>query len=57
MTQPCPEAFPVTDVEDFAKHFGLDGADADMFYEMMYDIEGWEWEDDMDRVDYTPEIC
>ena len=44
MTHPCPEAFPVTDVEALANHFGLDGTDADMFYEMMYDIDGWTWD-------------
>ena len=49
MTHPCPEAFHVTDVEDFAKHLGLDGADADMFYECMYGLEGewaYEWDED-----------
>ena len=52
MTSPCPDAFPVTGVEDFASYLGLDGTDADMLYEMMYDIEGWEWEDEMDKVEW-----
>ena len=49
MTQPCPEAFPVSDVEDFANFMGLDGTDADMFYESYYMLnvnEEWTWEDE-----------
>jgi hypothetical protein len=46
MTHPCPEAFPVTDVEDFASYLGLDGMDADMFYESWYHTENWTWEDE-----------
>ena len=48
MSRPCPEAFPVTDVEDFANHLGLDGTDADMFYELMYslNIDDWTWDDE-----------
>ena len=30
--------FPITDVEDFASYLGLDGTDADMFYESYYNI-------------------
>ena len=53
MTNPCPEAFPVTDVEDFANHLGLDGSDADMFYESYYMLNvneewTWEWDEDED---------
>jgi len=45
MKPTCSEAFPVTDVEDFAFYLGLDGTDADMFYEMIYGLEGeWEYE-------------
>ena len=47
-----PSVFPVTDVEDFANHLGLDGTDADMFYEMMYNIDGEEWEEEMDIENY-----
>ncbi len=35
MTQPT---FPVSDLENFAKHLGLDGIDSDMFYECYYDM-------------------
>ena len=50
MTHPCSEAFPVTDVEDFAKHLGLDGTDADMFYESYYNlnIDDWTWEEELE---------
>lgn len=42
-----PNLFPVADVEDFAKHLGLDGTDADMFYEAYYslNIEDEDWEE------------
>lgn len=33
-----PDVFPVTDVEDFASYLGLDGMDADMFYESYYQL-------------------
>lgn len=33
-----PDVFPVTDVEDFASYLGLDGTDADMFYESYYQL-------------------
>ena len=40
-----PDTFNNSDVEDFAKHLGLDGTDADMFYESIYGLEGeWEYE-------------
>jgi len=45
----APDVFPVTDVEDFASYLGLDGMDADMFYESIYGLEGeweYEWDDD-----------
>ena len=35
MTQPT---FPVTDLENFANHLGLDGIDSDMFYECYYEM-------------------
>lgn len=30
--------FPVVDVENFASYLGLEGTDADMFYESYYQI-------------------
>ena len=45
MTQ-IPEDFPVTDVEDFASFLGLNGTDADMFYESYYKLNiNDEWHD------------
>ena len=40
--------FPVSDVEDFASYLGLDGTDADMFYELMYSLtpDDWTWDDE-----------
>ena len=38
--------FPVSDVEDFASHFGLTGIDADMFYESYYNLNPEDWDED-----------
>jgi len=40
--------FPVSDVEDFASYLGLDGTDADMFYESVYGLntDDWDWDDE-----------
>jgi len=35
MTTPT---FPVSDIEEFAKYLGLDGMDADLFYECQYNL-------------------
>jgi hypothetical protein len=35
MTTPT---FPVSDIEEFAKYLGLDGTDADLFYECVYNL-------------------
>ena len=35
MTTPT---FPVSDIEEFAKYLGLDGTDADLFYECQYNL-------------------
>lgn len=52
MTFTDPEVFPVTDIEDFASHLGLDGADADMFFESYYQMNV---DDDYDEeMDSTP---
>lgn len=51
MTTPT---FPATDIEEFAKHIGLDGTDVDLFYECYYnlndDYDDYEsyWEDSLD---------
>ena len=49
----APDVFPISDVEDFASYLGLDGTDADMFYESYYNlnIEDWDWDDDEYRED------
>ena len=42
-----PDVFPVTDLEDFASYLGLDGMDADIFYESYYNLNiDDEWDDD-----------
>ena len=60
MNPTCSEAFPVTDVEDFASYLGLDGSDADMFYESYYMLnvnEEWTWEwDDEDYLPFLEEV-
>ncbi len=50
MKPTCSEAFPVSDIEDFASHLGLDGTDADMFYESYYNlnIDDWTWEEELE---------
>ena len=41
------DVFPISDVEDFASYLGLDGTDADMFYESYYRLNiDDEWDDD-----------
>ncbi len=35
MTHPT---FPVSDLESFAEHLGLDGIDSDLFYECYYNV-------------------
>ena len=35
MTTPT---FPVSDIEEFAKYLGLNGMDADLFYECQYNL-------------------
>ena len=35
MTTPT---FPVSDIEEFAKYLGLNGSDADLFYECHYNL-------------------
>ena len=53
MKPTCSEAFPVTDIEDFASHLGLDGTDADMFYEVYFGLncnDEWTWEEDEDEL-------
>ena len=34
----APNIFNNSDVEDFASYLGLDGTDADMFYESYYNL-------------------
>jgi len=43
----APDVFPVSDMEDFASYLGLDGIDADIFYESYYRLNvDDEWDDD-----------
>ena len=52
MKPTCSEAFPVSDIEDFASHLGLDGTDADMFYEVYFGLncnDEWTCDEDEDN--------
>lgn len=40
--------FPVKDIEEFANYLGLDGTDADLFYECHYNMV-----DEYDDYDYN----
>ena len=46
-----PNVFQNSDLEEFASHLGLDGSDADLFYESYYNlnIEDWDWDEDEHR--------
>ena len=37
--------FPLTDLECFAKHLGLSGADYDLYYESYYEMDEVEYDD------------
>ena len=48
------DMFKATDIENFANHLGLDGLDADLFYESYYSInEDEDWMDDIDNDVYN----
>ena len=46
--------FYLSDLEDYARHLGFDGLDADMFYEAYYNLDADEEYDDLDY-EYTLE--
>ena len=44
-----PSLTSVQDLEGFAEYLGLDGIDADLFYETYYDLDNEEYESVLDH--------
>lgn len=49
-----PDTFLSSDMESFANYLGLDGSDADMFYESVYGLQD-EWEYEYEEDEYREE--